>query len=122
MKASIPSSLVFRVQIKLNSTIHRDAIALLHDLPKQNLAEVVALFLQYGAMAQRDINAGRCVFDAGAQAPTLKAVGSEAMPDTAQSNFTGAQGVSGLVPNPLQAAGFGMAMAADAFAIPVRPH
>lgn len=118
MKASIPSSLVFRVQIKLNSTIHRDAIALLHDLPKQNLAEVVALFLQYGAMAQRDINAGRCVFDAGA----LKAVGSEAMPDSTRSNFTGAQGVSGLVPNPLQAAGFGMAMAADAFAIPVQSH
>ena len=81
-------------------------------------------FLQYGAMVQRDIDAGRSVFGVGAQAPMLSVVGSGAMSDATGSKFKRTQGGSlpELSLNPLKAAGFGMDAAADASAIPMRAH
>ena len=124
MESSTQQNMAFRVQVKLNPVIHGDAIAALRAVTKAELAEVVALFLQYGAMAHQRISAGLPAFDAGAPERALNSAEPRAPGESKTKTASKATStLPGPVVNPLGAAGFNMKLAAEAFAIPAaRPH
>lgn len=118
MKGSAHHTMTFRVQVRLNSLIHPDAIALLHSVPKEDLAEVMATILQHGAMVQRSINSGNSVLKVAPMNAASK--GEQSAPWTGDTKSASPQSATAGVanPNPLAAAGFDMERAAEAFAIP----
>lgn len=125
MQGPAHHTMTFRVQVRLNSLIHPDAIALLHSVPKEDLAEVMATILQHGAMVQRSINSGNSVLKvAPMRAPSAREQSAPETDGTKSANTSGVFSTPGVTnPNPLAAAGFDMVRAAEAFAIPTpRTH
>lgn len=123
MQGSAHHTMTFRVQVRLNSLIHPDAIALLHSVPKEDLAEVMATILQHGAMVQRSINAGNSVLKVAPM--NAASTGDQNAPATGGTKTASALSTTAGVanPNPLAAAGFDMERAAEAFTIPTsRTH
>lgn len=120
MQRSALHTMTFRVQVRLNSLIHPDAIALLHNLPKENLADVMATILQLGAKVQRSINSGNSVFNVAPIGAVSATEQSTSVKGRTQTTAPSDPSTTPVVPqpNPLAAAGFDMGRAAEAFAIP----
>ena len=118
---SIQESLVFRVRVKLNPVIHGDAIAFLEKVPKTQLADVVAQFLQYGAMAQSRLNEGVASPFSPPSSERVSApdrLRPHKQVDTESSSDVVSPGRSSDAANPLARAGLGKSFSAQAFAAP----
>lgn len=84
-------SLPVRVQFTLNPILHRDAIVLLQNLSKNELAETVAGLLQWGALVQNGMAHGRLGLNVsvdGSVGPTARPVrkSTQASPANGQAN------------------------------------
>lgn len=124
-QGSAPHTMTFRVQVRLNSLFHPDAISLLHSIPKENLADAIATILQHGARAQSSGDSGNSLFRVVPMGAA--STNDQSAPDTDRTKTAAASALSttpGVTnPNPLAAAGFDMVRAAEAFAIPTpRTH